>query len=247
MANATKRGNVGTTPFGDYLTKRGAVSTAQVFYANSMIGLNSSGYADKMDDAAAKAFDGVLTSSNVEVLAGGSNGDVLLDVAQPRFITVAIAAAAAADVGKPVYAVDDQTVALTPGSYGNRVGTIAAVISATCVAVQCEYGRRRQTVQVLAADGAITIKEGVAFITKAGVAAVTLAAPVATVDDGKRLLVVSTTAQAHTLTQTTPGVNNGGAASDVGTFGAAIGNSIELVAYQGVWYTAGTPRGVTLA
>jgi hypothetical protein len=101
--------------------------------------------------------------------------------------------------------------------------------------------------QVLSGDGAITIKSGVVFITKSSAAAVTLAAPTAGADDGKRLAIVSTTAQAHTLTNTTPGFNNGSTASDVGTFGAAIGNSIEVIAYNGVWYTIGTPRGVTLA
>lgn len=101
--------------------------------------------------------------------------------------------------------------------------------------------------QVASADGAITIKSGVCVITKGTAAALTLAAPTAGADDGKRLLIVSTTAAAHTVTQTTPGINNGSTASDVGTFGAAIGNNIELVAYNGIWYTAGTPRGVTLA
>jgi hypothetical protein len=101
--------------------------------------------------------------------------------------------------------------------------------------------------QVISADGAITIKSGTVLITKGSAAAITLAAPTATTDDGKRLRVVSTTAFAHTVTQTTPGFNNGSTASDVGTFGTAVGNSFECEAYQGVWYLVGTPKGVTFA
>jgi hypothetical protein len=246
MANATKRGNVGTTPFGDYITKRGAVSTAQVFYPNSMIGLNTSGYADKLDDAAQKTFDGVLGSAQTEVLSGGSNGDVLLDVIQPRFITVAIAAATVADIGKAVYASDDQTVSLTPGTFGNRVGTIHAVISATSVVVLCSYTHKPAN-QVLSGDGAVTIKEGVVVITKGSAAAVTIADPTATVDDFKELSVISATAFAHTLSNGAgSGFNAGGAASDLGTFGGAKGDGIRLIAYQGKWYVQ-TKTNVTLA
>lgn len=101
-------------------------------------------------------------------------------------------------------------------------------------------------VEVASADGAIATKQGTVIITKGSAAALTLAAPTATTDDGKRLLIVTATAFAHTVTQTTPGINNGSTASDVGTFTAAIGNGMELVAYNGIWYTVSL-RNVTLA
>ncbi len=94
--------------------------------------------------------------------------------------------------------------------------------------------------QVMAADGAITIHEGIVTITKAGVCAMTLAAPIAGSpksggDDGKILVIDSQTAQAHTLTIAN-GLRGVGASADVGTFGAAIGNGVSLYAYQGAWY-----------
>lgn len=101
--------------------------------------------------------------------------------------------------------------------------------------------------QVISADGAITIKSGVVTITKGTAAVITLAAPTVTTDDFKSLKIESTTAAAHTVTNTSPGFNNGSTASDVATFGAAIANGFELIAYQGVWYTFGTAKGVTLA
>lgn len=91
--------------------------------------------------------------------------------------------------------------------------------------------------QVLAADGAITIKRGVAMITKAGVAVLTLANPVAGTDNFKTLKIISATAQAHTVSNAAgAGFNGGGAGSDVGTFGGAIGDNLVLVAYNGVWH-----------
>lgn len=105
---------------------------------------------------------------------------------------------------------------------------------------------RNPPVQVAAADGAITIKDGVVMITKGTAAALTLAAPTASADDGKRLAIISTTAAAHTVTQTTPGFNGGTTGSDVATFTAAIGNGMVIVAYNGTWYTESL-RNVALA
>lgn len=93
-------------------------------------------------------------------------------------------------------------------------------------------------VTVLAADGALSIPDqgrAVFVITKGTAAALTVAAPTATVHDGVEMVVVAATAAAHTLTATTIGFNAGNAASDVGTFGGAIGDSMAFVAYQGEW------------
>lgn len=110
--------------------------------------------------------------------------------------------------------------------------------------------------QVLAsADGAIDISlknfPDTVLITKGTACALTLAAPTAGVPakgghDGMRITIYSTTAAAHTVTNTSPGFNNGSTASDVGTFGAAIGNYLVVEAYNGIWYTVGN-LNVTLA
>ncbi len=101
--------------------------------------------------------------------------------------------------------------------------------------------------QVASADGAITIKDGTVIITKAGVAVLTLADPVATVDDYKTLRIVSATANAHTVSNAAgSGFNAGGAGSDVGTFGGAKGDNLVVMAYQGDWYVV-SKVNVTLA
>ena len=104
-----------------------------------------------------------------------------------------------------------------------------------------------QGVEVMADDGAITRKAGMVVITKAGVAALTLADPIADTDDGAVLVIDSHTANAHTLTLAS-GLRGAGAGADVGTFGAAIGNGVVLYAYQGAWYPVpGTTTNVTFA
>ncbi len=87
-----------------------------------------------------------------------------------------------------------------------------------------------------ATSGALTIQPGMAFLTKAGVDVMTLAAPTDVTHDGLMMTIVATTANAHTVTQTTPGFNGGGSASDVATFGGAIGDNLQVVAYGGVWH-----------
>ena len=93
--------------------------------------------------------------------------------------------------------------------------------------------------QTVSADGAITIKNGVVKVTKAGVAAMTLANPTDVTDDNKELTILSTTAQAHTLT-VTGGFGNGSTGEDVATFSGAIGDNINLKAYGGYWYITGS-------
>lgn len=109
-----------------------------------------------------------------------------------------------------------------------------------------QVGSLKAPVVLAAAAGAITAKSGVVIITAAGAIALTLAAPIAGADDGSELTIITDTAQAHTVTNAAPGFNGAGAGGDVATFTAARGNGMQLVAYNGVWYTIGL-RGVALA
>jgi hypothetical protein len=100
-------------------------------------------------------------------------------------------------------------------------------------------------VQTLTDTGAITAKNGICLLNKAGVIAATLANPTAGTDDFKRLSIRSLTAQAHTVT-VTGGFGNGGSGEDVATFSGVIGDGIELMAYNGYWYITGVHQ-VTVA
>lgn len=96
-------------------------------------------------------------------------------------------------------------------------------------------------VEVDAASGAIALKEGTVFITKpSAAAAMTLVAPTAGLpnaggDDGKVLRIVGVTAEAHTVTTPANKINGN---KHIATF-ANVGDTIELFAYNGVWYSTG--------
>lgn len=104
--------------------------------------------------------------------------------------------------------------------------------------------------EVIADTGAATVPSNrghhYVFITKGSACAITLAAPASPYDNGARLTFIATTAHAHTVTVTTIGVNGGNTTTDVGTFGGAVGDGFECVAYGGEWYTTNV-KNVTFA
>ena len=101
-----------------------------------------------------------------------------------------------------------------------------------------------EAAQTLTADGAITVKNGVCIISKTvpGVIAATLADPVATTDDFKRLTIINGTAHASTVTSASA-FGNGGAGEDICTFSATVGDTLNLMAYGGKWYVMGSHQG----
>jgi hypothetical protein len=99
------------------------------------------------------------------------------------------------------------------------------------------------------AAGAIGIKEGKVFIGGGVATALTLVAPTAGLpaaggDDGKKLEIVAVTAHAHTVTTPATKING---ADDTVTF-AAVGDWVELTAYNGIWYAkVGGPTPAALS
>ncbi len=86
--------------------------------------------------------------------------------------------------------------------------------------------------QTALVSGAITLLGGgIVEITKAGVAAMSLANPA----PGQHLLMISSkTAQAHTVT-IADGLHGLGAGEDVATFGGAIDDCLMLASANGYW------------
>lgn len=75
------------------------------------------------------------------------------------------------------------------------------------------------------------------YVKTAGVDAMTLAAPTAGTDDYKRVRVISTTDNAHTITTPANTIANGSSAKgDTLTFAAKNGANVLLQAYGGLWY-----------
>jgi hypothetical protein len=73
------------------------------------------------------------------------------------------------------------------------------------------------------------------LINRAGVDAITLAAPTAGVDDGTVIEYTSNTAFAHTVTCSAGVLQTGTAANTKATFAAFAGASLRLIACQGKW------------
>ena len=130
-------------------------------------------------------------------------------------------------------------VVIVDAAWGLAGGTTTILRAATNVAkvdIQDLRAGNRQVLELLAADGAINPRVQATYVvTKAGVAALTLAAPTATTDDGLLITVTSATANAHVITATNL-LNTGAAANDTATFEAAAGASLTLMAYQAAWY-----------
>jgi hypothetical protein len=97
------------------------------------------------------------------------------------------------------------------------------------------------------ANGALTIQDGYAQLTKAGIGAYTLAAPTAA-QVGTVLQIVSDTANAHVVTATgllDNGVAGGG--KNTATFAAFVGASITLIATANLRWAVLAASGVTVA
>jgi hypothetical protein len=209
-----------------------------------------------------------VTSTQFDALAGVTPGtvtaekgvivDSLKDISAFRNVTAtnydagASGTAGTVDIF-PTTASKGKTSFTAADNTGNTTTTITTALQATTrtytipdAGVSAARFRLEEAPTVASGDGAITVKSGVVFVTKAGVCAMTLANPTATVDDGNELVVISVTANAHTLSNFGgAGFNGGGTGTDIGTFGGAKGDGIVLRAYQGVWYIV-TKTNITL-
>lgn len=144
---------------------------------------------------------------------------------------------------KKKFSIDGVEVTATPAELNILDGVTASAdelnildgVTATAAEINTAADKAAQT---LTDNGAITVKNGICLLNKAGAIAATLANPTDVTDDFKRLSIRSLTAQAHTVTLT-GGFGNGGSGEDVATFSGAIGDGLELMAYGGFWYITG--------
>lgn len=108
-------------------------------------------------------------------------------------------------------------------------------------------GALKTTIAAKLTDGAIASAPGVIVITKASaLGSSTLATPTTTTHDGYVLTIVSSTAFAHVVTVTT-GKLNAAAVTTVTFTSAAVGDSLTLVAFQGIWYLVAKTGTITLS
>lgn len=141
--------------------------------------------------------------------------------------------------------------ALTAGNlvYGAASGKVSSVVNANVVGVAMETvtadgdvvevmtvnAPLENVVTAYAVNGAIAVAGGTAMLTKAGINAMTLAAPTVA-QEGIVITVVSQTANAHTITATGL-IDNGvtGGSKTTATFAAFAGAAITLMASNLKW------------
>jgi hypothetical protein len=142
----------------------------------------------------------------------------------------------------PVYAKSDNKNVVRIDSITGQMPADQLVIGGA------NNGTRKYLLRTNAATvaGTLVPKNGILSLYLAGATAVTMPVAIAGVDDGKECLIVSETAQAHTVTYATTGFSGGGAGADVATF-SAKGDYLRLIALNGVWYNVAKSAGVTLA
>ena len=125
-------------------------------------------------------------------------------------------------------------------AYGTGISHGINVIATYACSVagnwEVQFAQSQQpAMQALSASGAVPPHVPHDYVvTKAGVAALTLAAPTATTDDGVTITITSNSAYAHTLTATSL-LQTGTASVNVATFAAYAGAGLTLIAYQGKW------------
>jgi len=214
VANATdivKKGVVRwTDEFGEESSATLASETR--FYPNAAIGRTTGGYLAKFDDSQSMIFVGVVRNDQGSpLLPAGTAGDGTLELPyqQPRYLELAVSGVAVTDIGKTVYASDDQTGVLTLGTtYGNVYGVVRRVVASGIALVEPNYDgtaghARLGAVRTMAATGtqSLTIWDIGKTIHLPNTAAHTVNLPaVASAKSGGRIQFVKTTTDAQAVT-----------------------------------------------
>lgn len=183
--------------------------------------------------AAAGALDQSIGTMESDCLAAGPcSVRVKTAVGTQKMI-----AAAAISAGAYVYGAASGKVSSVANGNIEGIAKDAATADGDVIEIQPINQAVQNAVTLAAANGAISIVSGSVVLTKAGVAAMTLAAPTAA-QNGTIINVTSATANAHTVTATgliDDGVTGG--SKTTATFAAFAGASMTLMAYEGKWHT----------
>lgn len=248
MANATdivKKGVVRRTD--EFITRSAETLASETrFYPNAMIGIDDTGYFCKFDDTQAAIFAGVVRNDQgAPLLPAGTAGDGTIDlpIQQPQRFELAIASVAVTDIGKKVYASDDQTGILTNGgTYSNFIGHVVDVVSSGIALVEPVYdgiaaNSRYNVARTMAATGNQTITKydlnKIIFVPNTAALTLTLPA-VANTQAGDKLTFVKTTSDAQAATLDGSGAETIDGAATLATIDAQYDTAI-LVSTGSAW------------
>jgi len=248
MANATDLLHKGTVRWTDEFINRPHASavSAITYYPGAMVGVNTAGYVVKFDDTASLIFFGVVRDKEgkTTIPAGATNAEYDIPVQQPRRFELAVSGVTIADIGKKVYASDDQTGVLSNASltYGNFIGHVVGVVASGIALVEPCYdgiaaNGRFGVGRVLAATGSQSLTRydlnKVIFCGNTAALTVTLPA-VADTQAGDRLQIVKTSADAQAITLDGNASETIDGATTLATVDAAY-DCVEIVSTGSAW------------
>lgn len=215
MANATdivKKGVVRRTE--EFIERSVETLAAETrFWPNAMIGVDVTGYYCKGDDIQAWTFAGVVTQDQGAPrlpISTAGDGTANLRIQQPQRFELAIASIAVTDIGKKVYAIDDQTGTLDASTrtFANFIGHVVEVVASGIALVEPCYdgiaaNKRYGVAKWLAATGAQSLNKTdlnkTIFIPNTAAFSITLPA-IADTQAGDELKFVKTTTDAAAAT-----------------------------------------------
>ena len=113
---------------------RSVSQAATKVYSGLLVMVNAAGFGDEALAAAANLGCHGVAAETVDN-SGGAAGDKAIIVKEGEFLLTAVGAAQA-DVGKPVYASNGNTVSITQAANEPRAGIITGFVSATSVWVK---------------------------------------------------------------------------------------------------------------
>ncbi|QEG28975.1 hypothetical protein GobsT_37640 [Gemmata obscuriglobus] len=215
MANATDRVKKRVVRIQDRFIRRSSetLGAATRYYQHALVGTDVTGYLCKGDDSQSWVFAGVVRGNEGNpLLPAGTAGtpELDLDIEMPYRLEVSIAGVAVTDLGKKVYALDDQTGTLSAAAttFGNFIGHVVEIVAPGIALVELCYDgvaahARYGVTRVLAATGAqsLTRCDLNKVIIVPNTAAYTITLPaVADTQAGDRLTFVKTTADAAAAT-----------------------------------------------
>jgi hypothetical protein len=257
VANATTRVAKGAKRVLDEFIEHSSetLSAARTYYTHAMVGLTTGGYLAKFDDTQALEFWGLVDGrEGDQPLPIGTAGDGTIDLKVHRTpaFELAIASVAITDIGKKVYAIDDQTGTLDASTrtYANLVGTVKDLVYATSggspvsgiALVEARYGGKAVAgalgaSKFLAATGTQTLTKHdlnkTIFVPNTAAYSINLPA-VATTQAGDRLTFVKTTSDAFAATLDGDGGETIDGATTLATIDAQFDTAV-LVSTGSAW------------
>lgn len=117
------------------------VAANAIIFRGALVKINAAGYVEPCATESGAVFAG--TAREGVDATGAASGDYSVLVEERNSFYVAAAGIVAADLGKLVYASDDNTVALVDSGDLQEVGKIIEVVSATKVLVQPDADRTK--------------------------------------------------------------------------------------------------------